>query len=102
LVGAEDVREGSGEGSCGLDGGEVDFADVIAVLELVVVSMYSMDLRSIPIVETKDSFALVGSDTSTDSDDVLVKCSSHEFEIRENERFLRIESHRDYVFGVLS
>ena len=54
-----------------------------------------------PVVETKDGFTLVRRHASADSYNILVKVSSHELKVAEDEGLLGVETDSDDILCIL-
>lgn len=99
LIWTEDMRERCCKRGSRLNGGEMDFANIVTTSRLAYPRRYFGN-HNIPIIETEYSLALVGSHASTDPDHVLIEASTHKFEIAEDKRFIWIESNGNDFLGV--
>lgn len=98
----EDVGEGVGERGCGLDGGEVDLAYIVADIYRVGFLRASTSHDNLRVVETKCSLCLVDGNLAGDLGDILVEGTANVVIIAENESLLDVEADGYDVTGISS
>ena len=99
---AKDIGERVGEGRCGLDGGEVDLADIVADIYRVGFLRASTSHDNLRVVETKCSLCLVDGNLAGDLGDILVEGTANVVIIAENESLLDVEADGYDVTGISS
>jgi hypothetical protein len=101
--GGEDLGERVGEGGCGLDGDEVDFADVVSVIVncLSVANSVMKERRHVRIVESKGRLGLIIRDLPTYPRHILVERAANLIVVGEDERLLKIKADGYNILCVL-